>query len=73
MSPSDTPMQPDQRSVIKIRRAPWHRRFPTLWCAGSVAYELQIGPAVIQWFYKRPTAFKTTCGRLHVWKDRFWR
>lgn len=57
---------------MKIHHAPWSKKFRTHWYKGTYAYEIQIGPMVIQWFYEpwdRATLFK----RLNIWKDRYWR
>lgn len=62
---------------MNIHHAPWSRRFTTFYCRGQFAHELQIGPVVIQWFYEssdhRRCSTIYSRGRLHVWKDRYWR
>jgi hypothetical protein len=59
-------------TVGPIRHAPWSKRFKTFYVNGSFAHELQIGPAVIQWFHEHWERAKFF-GRLHIWKDRHWR
>lgn len=49
---------------FKFYRAPWNRWFKTHFLKGSVAYELQVGPAVFMLHYSR---------KLTVWLDRYWR
>jgi hypothetical protein len=55
-----------------IRRAPWSRHLKTEWLAGAAAYELQLGPVVIQWFYCRHEKARLF-GHLHIWRDPYWR
>lgn len=38
---------------------------------GSYAHELQVGPVVVQRFFKRRPALKGR--RWHAWIDRMWR
>jgi hypothetical protein len=40
--------------------------------AGLVAYEVQVGPLVIQWFHKHHRR-SHRLGRLRLWRDPFWR
>lgn len=57
---------------MRIYRAPWDRWFRTNCLRGAVAYEVQVGPVVLMWFYE-------ACGchpsgkRAHVWRDPYWR
>lgn len=57
---------------MQIHYAPWSGRFKTLCFAGLVAYEVQLGPLVIQWFYKHHRQPRPL-GRLRLWRDPFWR
>ncbi len=65
-------MEPAMDHRIEIHYAPWTQRFKTVCCAGRTAYELQVGPLVIQWFYK-PNTRAQLFGHLHLWRDRYWR
>lgn len=56
---------------MHIHHAPWSRWFRTMAYRGAFAYELQVGPVVVQWFHVDPPDFAH--GRLLVWRDRFWR
>lgn len=75
---------PESRAPGPIHHAPWSSRFKTMWYRGAFAYELQVGPVVLQWFYQpfnppglrfgRRYAGRGFFGhRLHIWQDRFWR
>jgi hypothetical protein len=62
---------------MPIHHVPWSQRFLTLCCAGSYAYEVQVGPLVIQWFYKhhkhKHPRRTRLLRRLHLWRDPYWR
>jgi hypothetical protein len=58
--------------TIKIRHAPWSKWLKTFYVNGSFAHEVQIGPAVVQWFHK-PWERAKLFGRLHFWRDMYWR
>lgn len=58
---------------MKIHRAPWSGRFTTWFAAGRIAYEVQVGPLVVQWFYEPHQVARLCGGRLHLWRDRYWR
>ncbi len=51
-----------------LYHAPWSRRFKTYMLKGAFAYELQIGPLVVQWFYNEWEGKKA-----HAWLDPYWR
>lgn len=56
---------------VHIYRAPWSRRYRTMYVRGSVAYEVQVGSLVIQLFYQKPDRQLCGHGRFHVWQDHY--
>jgi hypothetical protein len=58
---------------FRLYHAPWTKSFKTFVLKGAFAYELQLGPVVLQWFYEPWPDARWLNHRLHIWKDRFWR
>lgn len=51
-----------------IHHAPWSRWLKTFYLKGQYAYEIQFGPLIVQWFYK-----KFEGRHLRFGKDPYWR
>jgi pterin-4a-carbinolamine dehydratase len=54
---------------VNIHHAPWSRWFKTMWFKGSFAYEVQVGPVVVQWGHHPRWRHRNP----HFWLDRDWR
>lgn len=58
---------------MHVHHAPWSRYFTTFCFRGAFAYELQVGPLVIQRFYQPldHAGHGLKVGRWLFWRDRY--